>query len=72
MSNNLNEAEIRADERRKTAQYIAYRMREAQRAERDSGNDARWAAYVVAETVANNAAHEHLFSPASPDSSEEG
>lgn len=68
MSNELTEAEIRADERRKTAQYFARRMREAQRAERDGGSDARWAAYVFAETVAENAARSHAF----PDSSEEG
>ncbi|MEU6709963.1 hypothetical protein ABZ897_00675 [Nonomuraea sp. NPDC046802] len=71
MINELTEEEIRADERRKTAHYIAHRLRVAQRAELDGGNDARWAAFVVAETIAECAARGHMLSPASPDSSSE-
>lgn len=72
MSNKLTEEEIRADERRKTSQWIAHEMRRAQHAEKDGGNTARWAAFVVAETIAAGAAGGHPLSPASPDSSEKG
>ncbi|MFB4280828.1 hypothetical protein ACBJ59_36450 [Nonomuraea sp. MTCD27] len=72
MSTELTEEEIRADERRKTTRYIAHLMREAQRAEKEGGDQARWAAFVVAEALVKSAANGHSLLPASPDSSEEG
>ncbi|MFI7448122.1 hypothetical protein ACIBQX_11545 [Nonomuraea sp. NPDC049714] len=45
-------ASIAAQARRETAQYFARRMRMAQRAEEDGGSDARKAAFIIAETVA--------------------